>query len=157
MRTTSEPTVCSRATVIGLEGGMARVEVARKSMCDNCEQEGACHTLLDSGRDTQALVHNPAGAKPGDTVEIAVGEGILVRGSLILYILPLVFMLAGILLALWVKGKMGWGISDDILALLSALAGLVVSVPLVGYWSSRSGYVSANTPVITRVLEEGES
>jgi sigma-E factor negative regulatory protein RseC len=123
-------------------------------MCDGCSQQGSCNvSTFEPGRDTVATVRNPLGARTGDTVEITIGDSVLMRGSVILYILPLGFMLAGIMLALEFKDRIGLDWSDDVLGLLAALAGLAVSIPVVRFWSSRSRYLAANTPVITEILE----
>ncbi|MBW7996686.1 MAG: SoxR reducing system RseC family protein [Candidatus Glassbacteria bacterium] len=157
MKPTSTATICSRGKVIGSEGGMAQVEVSRSAMCDGCHQEGACHvTLLESGQNTIALVRNPLDAKPGDRVEIAVDEEVVIRGSVVLYILPLAFMLGAILLALGLKERLGLGLGDDTLALLSALGGLALSLPVIRLWSGRSKYLTANIPVITEILPDNE-
>ncbi len=80
----------------------------------------------------------------------------LLRGGMVLYLLPLVFMLLGILLAMALKDRISLGLGDDMLALLAALAGLAVSLPVVRAWSKRSRYLAANVPVITRVLQQDE-
>ena len=157
MKPTSTATICNRGKVVGSEGGMARVEVSRNTMCDSCHQKEACHTtLLESGQVTVALVRNPLDAKPGDRVEIAVDEGVMIRGSVVLYILPLAFMLGGILLALGLKERLGLGLGDDTLVLLSALGGLVLSLPVIRHWSGRSKFMAANIPVITEILPDEE-
>lgn len=149
--------VCSRATVIGSEGELTRVSVARNAMCDGCHQEGACNIdLLDSGKNTEALVRNPLGAKPGDTVEITMDERVLLRGGAMLYLLPLGFMLAAVVLALKLKSPLAAGLSDDVLALLAALAGIAISVPVIRTWSNRSRYLADNTPVITSIISHGD-
>ena len=145
--------ICSKATVISNEGALTRVNVARNAMCDGCHQEGACNiSLMEPGKDTEALVRNPLGAKPGDRVEISMDERVLLRGGAVLYMLPLGFMLASIVLAMKFKTLLAPGLGEDILALLAALAGLLVSVPVVRIWSRRSKYLADNTPVITSIL-----
>lgn len=149
--------ICSQGTVIALEGALARVEVSRSAMCDGCHQQSSCNVaLLDSGRDTVAAVGNPVGARPGDKVELAIDEAVLLRGGMVLYLLPLAFMVLGILLAMALRGSINFGLGDDMLALLAALAGLAASMPVVRVWSKRSRYLAANVPVITRVLRQDQ-
>jgi sigma-E factor negative regulatory protein RseC len=157
MNRTNTARICSQGKVTALEGDMARVEVSRNAMCDSCHQQSSCNVnMLDSSRDSMATVRNPLGAKPGNKVEIAIDEAVLVRGSAVLYILPLVFMLLGLLLAMALKDRISLGMGEDMLALVAALVGLVVSLPVVRAWSSRSRYLAANVPVITRILEQEE-
>ena len=149
--------ICSKATVLRNEGALTRVVVARNAMCDGCHQEGACNiSMMEPGKDTEALVRNPLGAKPGDRVEISMDERVLLRGGAVLYMLPLVFMLAAIVLAVKFKAVLAPGMGDDTLALLAALAGLLISVPVVRLWSKRSKYLADNTPVITSIISSDD-
>ncbi len=158
MDPTNAARICSQGKVTALEGDLARVEVSRSAMCDGCHQQSTCNVdMLDSSRDKVATVRNPVGAKPGDKVEIAIDETVLMRGSAVLYILPLAFMLAGLLLAMALKDRLNFGLGEDMLALFAALAGLAVSMPVVRAWSNRSRYLAANVPVITRILEQDEN
>ena len=157
MRPTTVPAICNMATVIGTEGALARVSVSRSAMCDGCQQQGACAImLLEANKKTEALVRNPLGAKPGDRVEISMDERVVLRGGVILYMLPLAFMLVAIVAALKLKAWIAPGMGDDMLALLAALAGIVISLPVIRVWSRRSKYLAANTPVITAILSEHE-
>jgi sigma-E factor negative regulatory protein RseC len=158
MNRTNTARICSQGKVTALEGAMARVEVSRNAMCDGCHQQSTCNVnMLDSSRDSVATVRNPVGAQLGDKVEIAIDEAVLMRGSAVLYILPLAFMLLGLLLAMALKDRMNFGLDEDMLALVAALAGLAVSLPVVRAWSSRSRYLAANVPVITRIIKQEEN
>ena len=146
MRPTQTPSICSRATVISNDGALARVSVSRNAMCDGCHQPKAtamspCWTRTRTPRPWCAT---QLGAKAGDMVEISMDERVLLRGGVVLYLLPLVFMLAAIVLALKLKPALALDMSDDILALLAAVAGMVVSVPVVRTWSKRSKYLADN-------------
>ncbi len=69
MNRTNTARICSHGTVTALEGALARVEVSRSAMCDGCHQQSTCNvTMMESGRDTVAVVRNPVGARPGDKV-----------------------------------------------------------------------------------------
>ncbi len=156
MSRTNTARICNQGKVTALlEGATARVEVSRNAMCDGCHQQSNCNIkMLDSGRDTTAVVRNPMGARPGDKVEIAIDEAVLMRGSMVLYILPLVFMLLALLLAMALKDRINFGMGEDMLALLAALAGLAASLPVVRAWSRKSRYLATNIPVITRILAQ---
>ena len=157
MKPMKAPLVCSKATVIGFEGELTRVSVARGAMCDGCHQQDSCHVmLLDSGKNTEALVRNPLGAKIGDVVEVSMDERVMLKGGVMLYILPLVFMLAAIMLATYLKPWLAPDMGDNALALLAAVAGILISLPVIRIWSRRSKYMAENTPVITSILEEDE-
>ncbi|TXS95510.1 SoxR reducing system RseC family protein [Parahaliea maris] len=97
--------------VVAVEADAVWVETLRKSTCGTCSaQKGCGHGLLNrlgSGRRHYIRVLagelDPGQCRVGDTVDFALPESVLLRGSLIVYLLPLLAMLAGALIAsaLW--------------------------------------------------------
>jgi sigma-E factor negative regulatory protein RseC len=85
------------ARIVQVQGEYAWVEIHRSSGCSTCPSSQGCGAAsLASlwGRKPSALkVFNPIGARPGDDVIIGIAEGALVNGSLLLYLVPLLFML----------------------------------------------------------------
>jgi len=72
----------------------AVVRVQRSSACDSCESRQACEVR---NKDMLVEVTNSLDAKPGDTVEISVPAGSLLRFSLLVYFLPVLALIAGAL------------------------------------------------------------
>ena len=122
-----------------LDNGMAQVILSRQSACS-----GDCHKCAGCGAVSQTLTvtaENPIGAAEGDRVIIRSDSGPVIRGALVLYILPLVLFFAGYALgARW--GMAGW---LGGLAFALAMAAVVVydrrvtarekSVyTIIGYW-----------------------
>ena len=103
-----------------LSDGTARVVVHRQSACS-----GDCHKCTGCGAVGQTLVltaHNPIGASEGDWVIIRSPSAPVMKGALMLYILPLVLFFAGYALgAVWGLGAWIGG-----LAFLLGMAGVVV-------------------------------
>lgn len=80
--------------VIKIEGNTAQIRFPRSSACAKC---GACSHGLD---DSEMLltVHNAVQAQLGDKVAVELaGRGLLIS-SLLTYMLPLVFLILGVLL-----------------------------------------------------------
>lgn len=84
--------------VVALEGEHAWVETSRRSSCGSCEAKGCGTGALSQilGNKSQKLrVRNPIGAKPGEKVILGVAESALIKGSLAVYLVPLLALFAG--------------------------------------------------------------
>lgn len=84
------------ARIVDVDDDYAWVETQRKSTCNSCQVNKGCGTSLLSNvlgqKRTRLKVHNPAGFREGDKVMLGLDEGALVKGSLLLYTLPLFSM-----------------------------------------------------------------
>ncbi len=84
-------------TVIAVDGENATVAFKRSKAC------GDCHACISFGTDqAQTAIRNTLGAAIGDRVAIELHQGSVFKASLILYGLPLVLLLAGVLLGITV-------------------------------------------------------
>jgi len=84
--------------VVAIDGNDAWVETSRRSSCGSCEAKGCGTGTLSQilGRKTQRLrVKNPVGAVPGDRVILGIRESALIKGSLAVYLVPLLALLGG--------------------------------------------------------------
>lgn len=85
-----------KAWVIRTEAGLAWVETQRKTACDSCSVRTGCGTgtlaklLGRKSAPLQAL--NPLAAGVGEEVVVGIQEASLVRGSVVVYIVPLLTM-----------------------------------------------------------------
>lgn len=78
------------------ENGSALIEVTRKSACSgDC---GTCHGCAHPEERVQAMARNAAAAAAGDRVTVESDTGAVLARASLLYILPVVLMLAGALL-----------------------------------------------------------
>ncbi len=93
-----------------LPENMAEVMRIRESACS-----GDCHKCSGCGAAKQAVIFtagNPVGAKPGDLVVVQSDTATVLKGAVLLYLLPLLTFLTGYIMgeSLW-----GWGIVCGIL------------------------------------------
>lgn len=122
--------------IVAVESDCVWVETIRQSTCNSCSvQKGCGHGLMnkvDAGRlnHVRALL---AGTPPelfaiNDVVRISIPEKVLIQGALLVYLLPLLTMLGGGLLAshFWVS---------DAISAFAALLGLSVGFALVKWHS----------------------
>lgn len=82
------------AVVAKIEHNQVWVESKPKQGCGGCLQKSACSTsVLDKFIKKRSIaVDCEIELKPGDEVIIGISEGILIKASLLLYMLPLVVM-----------------------------------------------------------------
>lgn len=136
--------------VVALEPGAVWVETLRKSTCSGCSANAACgQGLMDRlgvGRKRGYVrVLSPMQLALGDVVVIGVREDLLVRSSLLVYLIPLLGLLAAALLA------DGLGLSEP-LTILAGLTGLFCSWLLVRWRASRVAENPSLQPVVLRAL-----
>lgn len=93
----------SRATVVVvLPEGMARLAVRRESACS-----GDCHKCGGCGGTEQTIyltARNAICAQKGDIVYVESRSDVVLKGALLLYLLPLALLLAGYLIAMPLGG-----------------------------------------------------
>ncbi|NMA95539.1 MAG: SoxR reducing system RseC family protein [Clostridiales bacterium] len=80
--------------VLSVENGNAIVGLKRSSACSDC---GACE-LGSNHSKMEITLANTVDAKPGDTVEIQLPTSQFLKASAILYLIPLVTLIIGIVL-----------------------------------------------------------
>lgn len=86
-----------QATVVAVEPGRAQVETRRSGSCESCKARGGC-SGLGGGREARVWVTDPLGVAMGERVVIAVPGELVVRASLLLYLVPVLALLAGAVL-----------------------------------------------------------
>ena len=87
-----------------LPDGMAEVVRIRESACS-----GDCHKCAGCGATQQTMIftaRNPIGAVAGDMVVVESDTATVLKGAVLLYVLPLITFLVGYILGenLWGKG-----------------------------------------------------
>ncbi len=85
-------------TVVATEGREAWVETSRRSSCGSCSAKGCGTGALSQvlGRRSQRLrVENPINAATGERVVLGIDESAVIRGSLAVYLVPLLALMAG--------------------------------------------------------------
>ena len=86
-----------QATVVAIENSSVWVEVQRKSVCGQCAANKGCGTVvLQKVVGNKRNIFRVIGELPvavGDSVIIGVNENAVVKGSLIIYAIPIIFMI----------------------------------------------------------------
>jgi sigma-E factor negative regulatory protein RseC len=139
--------------VVAVEPGAVWVETLRKSTCSSCSVKAGCgQGLLDqlgaSGRRGYVRALSDLQLSVGDAVVIGVREDLLVRGSLLVYLLPLLGLFVAAVLAEQMSLSEPW-------VILSALCGFLLACCAVRWRSGITAGDPALQPVVLRALLAG--
>lgn len=106
-----------KGRVIKVENGVAQVEMERTSACARC---GIC--LQSSENKSILSVKDFLGARPGDEVEVLIEGKEVLKAAFLVYLFPLVGLVAGYFLGRTVFGTEGAGILFAGIGFLGALS-----------------------------------
>jgi sigma-E factor negative regulatory protein RseC len=138
-----------QARVISVDRGHAWVETRRQSTCGTCAANKGCGTAVLAkvlgNRRSRVRAIDPVGVTLGDEVMVGITESALVRGSLAIYTVPLISMLALAILT----GAL-WPSAGEPLVILGGLGGLVLGMVWIRYFSRRVSLDPRYQPVILR-------
>jgi sigma-E factor negative regulatory protein RseC len=110
-----------KGKVIELLANEAKVEVMPSAICSHCSSTDACGSIGTKAK--VVLAKNPIEAKVGDLVKLELKEKARATSILLVFGLPITFLLAGIII--------GEIISGDKLAAILGGAGLVIAFIIV--------------------------
>ena len=130
--------------------GWAMVVTEKGDACNNCESAQFCHSLADCSR-METRVLNRANARVGDRVTISLSSSSVFKSALILYILPTVSFIFGVVGGAGLNKQLGIGETGA--AIFFGFAGLILGFTIAGFISKRQTAGSKLTPVITRIIK----
>jgi len=140
-----------RASVVSVEDDRIWVQTQRKSVCGACSARKGCGTAsldqLFGHRRTQMMVSSELPVNTGDEVILGIEESTLLRGSLLLYGLPLLFLIAGAIVMSSIVPAAG-----ELYVIFGAVTGLLVGLYLVAGYSRRLRLNPSYHPTIQRVI-----
>ncbi len=126
----------------------ATLEIERKTACGLCGQTRGCGNSiwgkLFAHQSTAFKAHNRINAKVGDSVIVGINETALLKSALLLYIVPLVTLFIGAILAAQFK-------QSDASEMIGAAVGLVLGLLWVKGHSISNSYFKLQQPVILRL------
>lgn len=127
---------------------VATIEVVRQTACSLCGQTRGCGNAiwgkLFAHKTTSFKAQNNINAKTGQSVIVGIDEKALIRSALLLYIVPLVTMFIGAILALQIT-------DSDLSAMLGAVVGVLVGYFWVKAHTSGRSYDQRHHPIILRL------
>lgn len=137
-----------RAIVVRLQGDDVLVEAKGGGGCGHCDSEKGCGSgklsQMFCSKPRQFKVKNEAHAAVGDEVQVSLADGVLLRSSVLMYVMPLALLLSGGMLgAHWASDA----VSRDAYAALGALVGLVGGFVLAKWLAKRQQVMAVARPV----------
>jgi sigma-E factor negative regulatory protein RseC len=142
-----------RGTVEKVEAGWAWVKTKRSSACSSCASRSHC---LTQGSDQMVVkAQNTAQAKKGDEVELYLSTKTKLKGTAIVYLVPVFGIFAGAFSANPLSAAIG--MNPSLGMAVFTLTGLVLSVFLMRYLANRMDSKQALTPLVKRVVMSARS
>ena len=138
--------------VIWTEGITARVKVQKRGACDGCAATGTCETS-DDGMEIKAL--NPIQARPGQTVRVSIKPQSYLKGTMMIYGLPMTALIAGAIIGKNIGEKYFSGLDSDMIAAIVGFAMLVITFLFAKNWSRKAETMTEYQPVIEEIIDVG--
>ena len=137
--------------VIKLGNRTAWVRTTRSSACKACASKGSCHTK-EQGKAMEVEVTNPMGAKIGDRIVLYFETSSLLKAAFLLYVFPILCMLAGAALGHWLSLK--YELNPSLGSAMAGFLCLVLSFLLVKVRGDKLANKDEYKPRIVRILRQ---
>ena len=142
-----------QGTIIEIRSDIAFISTERGSECDSCGSKALCKP--GEGEDMTMVVEarNLIGAKVGERVVFSVGAATVLRAGMMLYLVPLLSFIAGVVVGQVLGPEL---LPDTNIDLVSAVLGFVfVGVSFVGlrFYGKRAETSNTYRPTVVRVIE----
>jgi sigma-E factor negative regulatory protein RseC len=144
-----------RAVILSLNSetspSIATLEIERKIACGLCGQTRGCGNSiwgkLFAHQSTAFKAQNRINANVGDSVIVGINEHALLKSALLLYVVPLVTLFFGAMLALMIN-------PNTVSQMFGAVIGLLLGLIWVKGHSISSAYFIREQPVVLRLAKE---
>jgi sigma-E factor negative regulatory protein RseC len=133
------------------EGFTAKVIVQKKSMCEGCTVRGTCESTAE-GMEIEAL--NPLQAREGQTVKVSMKPQAYLKGSMLVYGLPLVVFIAGAIIGKNIGEEYFKDVNSDLVAAITGFSALILSLGGVKLWSLKTEKSAEYRPVIEEIISK---
>lgn len=148
-----------QAQVVEIIGNELVLQAQTQSACGSCAVSKGCGTSLLSkivGRKfTRFQADNSVNAEVGDMVVVGISEDALLKGSVVMYIVPILAMLVFALLA---DNYLSTSLqSRDLVIALSTVVGLIIgSLVSKGYFNRLSSVKRFSPVVLRKIIDHGK-
>lgn len=140
------------ARVVQVQGQRVWISAIERSACGGCAQGGCSTRVLAKMLPRRELeVDSEMPLSPGDLVVVGIDEGALLKGSLMLYIFPLLSLFFGAALTQVLAQSLDSG-SGEAWAVVGAAIGLFASLLVLRLWLNTWGIAHVARPVVLRKL-----
>ncbi len=137
--------------VMKTEGVTARVAVQKRGTCEGCAAKGVCETT-EGGMEIEAL--NPVNAKVGQTVKIAMKPSVYLKGTMLVYGVPLAALIGGAIIGKNIGETYFNEISSDLIAAIAGFGALIISFFGIKIWTRNAETKTEHKPVIEEIIKD---
>lgn len=135
-------------TIVSPEGTW--VEATPSAACEGCASRGSCHAVGKERNSVQVI--NGLDARVGDTVVIAFATGSLLKALFLLYIVPIMALLAGACVGNWLLAP-SLDRNPSIVAAITAFVFFFAAIWLAKVKAGQMEKKEAYRPKITRIAQ----
>lgn len=140
------------ARVVAVENDQLLLEAQTKSSCGDCSVRQGCGTSVLSNwvgrRFTRFRAANTVDARVGDEVVVGLAEAAMLKGSVFVYLLPLLAMITSAVAVDSLLAADAW--SRELLVLLAAASGFASMLVISRRFLSSAANSARLTPVVLR-------
>jgi len=129
------------------------VRAGRTEACKGCAWRKSCHSA--AGEDMEVEAVNTIGARAGDTIVLSIKTASLLKATFLLYVFPLIPLLAGALAGNWLAGR--YGLDPSIASAAGGFLLFFLSFFFVRIRGNRLAETAAYKPRIIRILRKPEA
>jgi sigma-E factor negative regulatory protein RseC len=142
-----------RGIVERIEAEWAWVKTKRSSACENCDSRHHC--LAQGGDQMVVKAQNTVRAKKGDEVELYLSTATKLKGTAIVYLLPVL----GIFVGAFSAGALSeaLGLNPSLGMVIFTITGFVSAVFLMRYLADRMAARQTLNPLVKRVIRSPRS
>ena len=137
--------------VVGKANSSVMVETIQKTACDSCAAQPGCgHSVLSQLTGNSVRIRALMGefnineVALGQSVTIAIPDHVVVKGSLFVYLVPLLGSLTGA----WTMGSFDKSVALDLMSIMGAAFGLISGGIFVRVRSQKSQAESESNPIL---------
>jgi sigma-E factor negative regulatory protein RseC len=132
------------------DGIMARVAVQKKGTCEGCAVKGVCETQGE-GAEIEAI--NTVHAKVGQTVKISIKPQVYLKGTMLVYGIPLIALIAGAIFGKNIGELYFRETSSDLVAAIAGFGSLILSFLFIKIWARSFETKTEYKPVIEEIID----
>ncbi|MFC1507740.1 SoxR reducing system RseC family protein [Pseudomonadota bacterium] len=142
------------ATVVAVEAGSITVSCQQQTSCGHCASRDSCGTGIVSeavpGRAHQVKITTKKSLTVGQVVEIGLSEQSVLSSALLVYVMPLLFLLLGAALGQWWFVELAG--TSELGVVLTAVVSAGIGLLIARHYARRLDGNSAYEPSLIRVL-----
>ena len=127
----------------------AWVKTEKSNACEGCASRDSCGNP-DGGKEMEVEAVNRVNAKTGDLVMISFGTAPLIKVYTLVYIFPILALLAGAILGQWLSDYVS--IDESLLSLILGLLFFGGAFFIIKFGSNRMAKQDDYRPIVLRIL-----